>query len=214
MQNPMQYESEFRGVSGVILAAGASRRMGRDKATIEMRGRSFLEHCAYGMAPFCRRLVIVLGFNAETIEAAVRPRLEAAAFADRLEWARNLAPERGQFSSLQTGFEALGCHGEAVVVCPVDHPLFQPATIAALLAAWRCATPPAQIIKPAYQGQHGHPVLYGAEAVRAMLAAGVSSTARAVQEAYAHATRIVPVEDPGILRNLDTPEELRKGKEE
>lgn len=209
MNESFRTKSETAAVDGLILAAGASSRMGRDKAAIEVRGRSFLEHCVAGVAPHCRQVAIVLGYHADAIEAMLRPRIQLQPDAGDLLWARNPAPERGQFSSLQAGLQALGGNGQALIVCPVDHPLFQTATVAALISAWR-EDMAATIVKPAWRGRHGHPVLYGPEAVEALRRAPAEATARVVQAAFAGGTRIIAVEDEGVGWNLDTPEELER----
>lgn len=209
MHEILHNQQDISTVDGLILAAGASSRMGRDKAVIEVHGRSFLEHCVAALTLHCRKVAIVLGYHADAIEAMLRPRMESRPNAGRLVWARNPAPERGQFSSLQAGLQALGNGVQALLICPVDHPLFQPATVAKLIAAWR-ADPSAEIVKPAYCGRHGHPVLYGGEAVAALRQASEVATARAVQTAFAAATRIIDVADAGIGWNIDTPEELER----
>src|SRR5690348_14516463 len=107
MQAHFHHQRNIGAVDGLILAAGASSRMGRDKAAIELYGRSFLEHCVAALAPHCRQIVIVLGYHAGAIEAALRPRTEMFPEAARLLWTRNPAPERGPFSSLQAGLQAL-----------------------------------------------------------------------------------------------------------
>ena len=209
MQALFHHKRDIGAVDGLILAAGASSRMGRDKAAIEIHGRSFLEHCVAALAPQCRQVAIVLGYHAGAIEAALRPGIEMLPEAGRLLWTRNPAPGRGQFSSLQAGLRKLNDDRQAVIVCPVDHPLFQPATVAALMTAWR-EDAGAEIVKPAFQGKHGHPVLYGPGAVQALRQAPEEATAREVQTAFAGATRILEVDDPGIGWNLDTPEALAR----
>ena len=89
-------------IAGVILAAGASSRMGQPKALLEYKGETFLHRLAGMLDEVCGRVVVVLGYDAERVRAAVPAGAETTV---------NPAPERGMLSSLQCGLRAVAARG-------------------------------------------------------------------------------------------------------
>src|SRR5579863_3930360 len=119
-----------RRIAGLVLAAGESSRMGRDKALLTYRGHTFLETIVSKLREASLdRIAVVLGHNAEAIERAVN--------LSGVEIAINHQYRRGQTLSLQVGFNALQDDGQvldAIILCLVDHPAFEPATVARLIS--------------------------------------------------------------------------------
>ncbi len=185
-------------IAGLILAAGESSRMGRDKALLTYQGQTFLETIVTrlrqaGVEP----IAVVLGHHAEEIQRAVK--LEG------VEMVVNRDYQRGQTSSLQAGLRALDAsNAEAVVLCPVDHPAFSAATVRRLIEAFGQNHLPAAI--PTFQGQRGHPVLIGRKLFGELLALPAGQGANSVMRQYRDATVFIEVEDPGILLDVDDPE--------
>jgi CTP:molybdopterin cytidylyltransferase MocA len=192
-------------VAGVILAGGASSRMGRAKAALPCGdGRSFLSHvvatlAAAGIHP----IVVVAGFHVREVREAAR--LESLP----VEVVVNAQPERGQLSSLVTGLNALSVPPvRAAAVTPVDQPLVRVATVAALVEAYRRSH--ALIVRPEHAGRHGHPVILDARLFEELRAADAGAGARAVIARHASETRDVPLADPGAFEDIDTPEDYRR----
>src|SRR5579862_2015484 len=96
-------------IYGVILSAGASSRMGRDKALLPwppsaIDGQTLLTSSIDALKPFAESVIVVAGKNLQSL----RPIAEAHGAV----LVENPEPERGQFSSLQVGLReviALGC---------------------------------------------------------------------------------------------------------
>lgn len=114
-------------VSGVILAAGESRRFGSPKQLAQLEGRSLLEHV----------LAAAEGAGLRPIVAVVpvwltRP---AALAADWLRWVRNPYPERGMSHSLRLGFATLPDEADAAVILLGDQPTVTATEIDRLIAA-------------------------------------------------------------------------------
>jgi CTP:molybdopterin cytidylyltransferase MocA len=184
-------------IPGLVLAAGASRRMGRPKALLpaSAAGQPFVRVicdalAAAGVSPIVvvtrAELVAPLGELVPGIELAVNP-----------------DPDRGQLSSLLVGLDAVGpC--DAVLVTLVDLPLVQSSTVAALLASWHLTQAP--LVRPEHRGRHGHPVIFGAPLLHALRSADVELGAKPVVHRFAAQAVSVPVDDPGTVDDIDTPE--------
>jgi len=120
-------------IAGLILAAGESSRMGRDKALLTYHGRTFLETIVVTLRNAgVERIAVVLGHHAEEIRKATK--LEG------VEVVINPEYRRGQTSSLQAGLRALDSPDlEAVILHLVDHPAVSAATIQELVHSFRRA---------------------------------------------------------------------------
>jgi molybdenum cofactor cytidylyltransferase len=190
---------------GVILAAGESSRMGRDKALLPWPPSAtvdtFLSAAIQLFFSHVDVVLVVAGKN----EAALTP----IVYANGASLVVNPDPARGQFSSLQVGLqEVLNRGRDAAIVTLVDRPPVQPATLATLEAAFERATEHRKwAVIPEYQGHHGHPILLGREMLTAFLTAPETSNAREVEHAHQSEIEYVPVDDPLAALNIDTPEQ-------
>jgi molybdenum cofactor cytidylyltransferase len=120
----------------------------------------------------------------------------------------NPDPSAGPVSSLQAGIRSLPDEAAALLFAPVDHPLFSPATVRALIRSF--AEFRAPLVVPAFEGWRGHPVLFGRALFPELLEEDLPEGARTVVRRYLETRLQLPVDDPGILADLDTPEEYRK----
>lgn len=188
----------------IIPAAGASRRMGRPKLLLP-----------YGQTT-------ILGALASALRAGgASPVVVVAAPGDSelQEWARafgavvavNPDPERGMLSSIQEGIAALGGaaglarRGEVLLVAPADLPALRPATVAEVL--WRRAAATAPLAVPLYKGQRGHPLAIAPDLLSEIETLDLSVGLKQLLERYAASVLAVPVDDPGAVRDVDTPED-------
>ena len=176
-------------IDGILLAGGASRRMGRPKALLELRGETFLDRLIRIYTPRVARVIVVLGHQAAEIRAALRP--------SRAEFVINPEPERGQFSSLQAGLAATDA--DAALFQPIDYPAVAESTLDRLLAGG-----PGFAI-PRYAGERGHPILLDRPLREALLALPASAQARDVTRAQYPRVRFVDVDDPAVTADIDAP---------
>ncbi len=188
-------------LAGLILAGGASQRMGRAKALLAYQGETFVDRLIGVLARHCSPVIVVLGRHAEAIRAGSKRAGQAVLVVNE-----NYVD--GQLSSLQCGLAAVPDVAEGVLFLPVDYPAVREATVAALAAAFerRAGSP---LVVPRYQGRRGHPVCCSRELIPEFLALGRDSQARVVVHRHAHETRYVDVDDPGILLDVDEPEAYR-----
>lgn len=205
------------GVGGVILAAGESSRMGRDKALLpwpKETGRSgatarpgatVLSSAIQALSEFCDMVIVVAGKNEPTLRSIVEGSGGILV--------KNAAPERGQFSSLQTGLrEVLDRGRDAAMITLVDRPPPQQSTLNDLLTAFAAREHGTWAVIPEYSGKHGHPILIGREMIEAFLKAPATANARDIEHANQTGIQYLAVNDPLITMNVDTPEEYKSLK--
>ena len=190
--------SSTANVAGIILAAGESSRMGADKALLVYRGKTFLENIIAALREAgVRRVIVVLGHNADLIQQSVN--------LSEVEVAVNQDYRRGQTSSLQAGLRVLAAgEPDGIVLCLIDHPVISADTIGILIQHFKPNSRP--VVVPQMQGRHGHPVLVGREVFSQIAALGPDDGADTVIHKYRDRTEFVEVTDPGILIDVDDPE--------
>ncbi len=192
-------------VTGIILAAGASSRMGSPKALLDYRGETFVRRLARILAHVCDRVIVVLGYHA----AAIRESMEAST-GPQAEFVINPFPERGQLSSLQTGLAAMPEDTDGFLFIPVDCPAVEAETVRMLAQEFRRREPGVMLVIPQFQGKHGHPVCADGALAGEFLALPAEGQARDVVHGHIAQTRYVNVDDVGILRDADDPEAYRQ----
>jgi molybdenum cofactor cytidylyltransferase len=194
---------------GLILAAGESSRMGRDKALLPWprqapnpaTAETFLSAAIRLFFSHVELVLVVAGKN----EKALSPII----YANGASLVVNHAPERGQFSSLQVGLhEVLNRGRDAVMITLVDRPPVRSETIETLELAFELASTHRKwSVIPEYHGKHGHPIIAGREMIEAFLKAPDTSNAREVEHTHVKEIEYVPVDDPLVAMNVDTPEQ-------
>jgi molybdenum cofactor cytidylyltransferase len=187
---------------GVILAAGASSRMGRDKALLPWRGATFLETAMRALAD-TELTIVVAGANAD----ALTPLVNAAG----AYLVQNPRPELGQFSSLRIGLrEVLNRGRDAAIITLVDRPGPDRKTVARLQQEFLNSPPDIWAVVPQFDGRHGHPFVAGREMMEVFLRAPADTTAREVEHAHQAHIRYLDVDDPLVVCNVDTPEDYQR----
>jgi len=173
--------------------------MGSPKALIELDNRPLLEHL---LAPFLLRqfgdVVVVLGHHAE----ALCPIVKRSGFRHVV----NPDPDRGRTGSVQIGLSAVRAGVRAIFVQPVDCPIILPETYITLAEAISSF----DVVIPSYHAKHGHPPLVSAELFPRVMAVAPDEPLRDVLRAPGVRRRYVEVDDPGVLVNVDCPEDLKE----
>lgn len=184
-------------ISGVILAAGSSQRMGKPKALLTIGGETFLRRIERVLASArVNDIVLVLGSHAEQIR-------------NTLGWFHgtiviNENWEQGQLTSLIAGMKAVDREtNQGMIVCPVDHPMMSQSVIVDLLQGfWKSRK---NIIVPVCDGRRGHPVIWGRTLFDAIRTASVHEGARSLLRTFPDEISEIQVTERGILYNIDTP---------
>jgi molybdenum cofactor cytidylyltransferase len=191
-------------IAGIILAAGASSRMGSPKALLDYRGETFLDRLIRIFSDVCDPVIVVLGYHATAIQTAIRPSVARAQFVI------NPDPDRGQLSSLQAALAIVPPDVDGFFFNPVDCPSAEPATLSLLTETIANRDPATLLVVPQFQGDHGHPVFAAQPLIAEFLALPPTAQARQVVHAHKSQTQYVDVEDPGILADIDDLEAYRR----
>jgi len=174
--------------AAIILAAGASSRMGMPKANLPFRGGTFLSHLTAKLAAHCHPVLTVTGAH---LLPAFGPQVHNP------NW------RQGQLTSLQCGVRAIP-EAHSTLFTLVDHPDPADETILSLLASR------ALIAIPVHNGSKGHPVFFQASLFSAILALPETATAKELFSQHLASTEYIPVNDPGVLDDVDDPESLSR----
>jgi molybdenum cofactor cytidylyltransferase len=193
-------ERSSRFVSGVVLAAGGSSRLGRPKQLLPLGGEPLLAHAlGHALASRLGEVILVLGHAAGEVAAAVGERGQRTVV--------NPDYGRGQSTSLRAGLAALDPGAEAALFLLGDQPQVGPVVIDALVAAYEGSRGP--IVVPLYGGKPGNPVLIARSLFPELLSVEGDQGARGVVRAHPAETVRVSVGDGPPPRDVDTEEDYR-----
>jgi CTP:molybdopterin cytidylyltransferase MocA len=222
-------------IAGIVLAAGASTRMGRPKALAKAGNDSFLIRCVRTLWTACDGVTVVLGSRAPIVRRRAELEFERLVSegrmhaeltpsrrrgAQRLEaqFVTNRKWQEGMLSSVREGLRAARAYdGESLLVLPVDHPDVKPETVRALAALMTEAMAACKTRReraafsyaliPRSGGHRGHPV-----ALTPALADAIANDRAAtdLSDAVKRNARLIgylDVKDGGILRNRNSPKD-------
>jgi molybdenum cofactor cytidylyltransferase len=190
-----------RDIGAVILAAGKGGRMGRPKLLLEIGGKSFLAHLIQVLGEVgISEIVCVVGGQFASWARRHFPRVTVV---------QNRNPAAGMFTSVKIGVKQLmGLKG--VLIVPVDHPYVAKSTYRKLVRTF--VENPDAIVKPTCRDRSGHPVLIPRKLFDHIRRAGRETTLMELIGKSKLEQLLVPSNDPGILKNMNTPADMRRGR--
>jgi molybdenum cofactor cytidylyltransferase len=194
---------EGRPVAGVLLAAGASSRMGSNKLFLSLDGESLVRRALRSAREAqLDPVVVVLGSEADRVRAELAD--PACAFVV------NPDPARGIHTSLAAGIAALPPDAEAVVVLLADMPFVTGRMIGTLIETYRKSR--AKIVTSEYGDAQAPPTLYGRGLFGELLAAD-RGCGKSVLARYAGEIERVHW-SAAALADLDRPEDYERARAE
>ena len=185
-------------VTAVVPAAGAARRFGGQKLLADINGEPLLQHTLRALLDGgVSRLVLVVapGHGLGTV-----PLLHDS----RVCLSVNPDPERGMFSSILEGLASVD-RRHAALVLPADMPFVRAETVAAVIAAYASA---GSALVAAYRGKRGHPLVVPPDVWAQVIAQPVDMTLKAALAQAGVVLSETPVDDPGVVRDVDEKRDL------
>ncbi len=189
-------------ISAIVLAAGQATRFGRCKQVLRLGGKTILDHVLDNLrGSQIDDVVIVLGAHADEIREKVRL-LER----DNERIVTNADFASGMSTSIQAGLRALPESAEAAMIVLGDQPFVTPRTIDLLVDEYRRTR--ASVVVPTYNGVRGNPVIVDRSLFGEMLGIRGDVGCRAIFGDHAQSITKVPVDDRGVLVDIDTREDF------
>ena len=186
--------------TAIVLAAGLSRRMGRPKLLLDLRGKPVIRHTVERLtAAGMDEILVIVGPQHDALERALGGL--------RIRLVVNPTPEVGQGSSVSAGIRALAVGTTAVLIALGDQPGISVDVIRRLLDALRASGK--SIAAPRYADGLGNPVIFAAEVFPELVALPGDRGARSVVEKDPNRLAVVDIASP-MPSDLDTPEDYER----
>ena len=193
-------------ITGLLLAAGSGTRFGGGKLLASLPAAS---HGVAAGTPIGVAACFHLAAALPRVVALVRPRdaaLREHLRATGVEVVECARAHEGMGATLACGVEVTA-DASGWIVALADMPWISPATIGVVAAALDVGA----IVVPAYRGRRGHPVGFARRHYEALAALQGDAGARSLLERHQHRVTVIDVDDPGIIRDVDTPADLLAG---
>lgn len=195
----------MRGVSdkvaALVLAAGGGTRLGGGKLLLPWKGRPLLAHTLQAVidSGATASITVVLGHEAEKVREAIGREFpgEDVAIVENDAW------REGQSTSLRAGLSALP-DVDAVLIALGDQPTLRPETLR--LLTLRHAREKPLATAPTYRGRRGNPVILSKALFEDARAVRGDKGARGILAELGDRLLLAPVDDAGVVLDIDTPE--------
>jgi molybdenum cofactor cytidylyltransferase len=184
-------------MTAILLAAGAGKRFGSQKLLARLPdGRYVVEAAAKNLLAGAGHVIAVTGRDDRLMKALDDCGCQVVV---------NIEAEQGMGSSIAAGVRA-SADAAVWLIALGDMPYIQPETIASVLKALDGAT---GIVIPTFGGQRGHPVAFAGAFGSELIALQGDNGARRVVAAHADQVKLLPVDDAGVLMDIDTSDDLQ-----
>jgi molybdenum cofactor cytidylyltransferase len=188
-------------VGAIVLAAGASTRMGEQKLLLPFAGATVIAHIVREVqAAHVDAVHVVTGHEPERIHRALA--------GTNAVFAHNPDNTRGMLSSIRTGLASTPASWTAALIALGDQPLLRAAHARALIAAH--AADPERILVPGHTGRRGHPLLLPRRYWHEALVQHEDTGLRGLLAAHADEVRVLEVDTEDVLTDMDTPDDYRR----
>ena len=196
-------EIEKRFITAIILAAGESKRMGQSKLTLEWGKKSLLEeNLDHFLDSGVDEITVVLGYQAAEMERLIGDRSVTIAI--------NPAFSKGMSTSVVVGVNIMSPRTQGIMLALADQPSVDSATINKLIDAFN--EQKKGIVVPVFQRKRGNPVIFDIKYRNELLSLKGDIGGREIIGHHAKDVLEVPVENKGVLIDIDTPDDYRKQK--
>ncbi|MCB0167535.1 MAG: putative selenium-dependent hydroxylase accessory protein YqeC [Anaerolineae bacterium] len=187
--------------AAVILAAGGSTRFGSPKQLAPWRDKTFIEHVVdTTLASAANPVIVVLGAEVEQCRRLLQHKSVTIVINDR--WAD------GQSTSMQAGLAALPANVSSALFLLVDLPGVTADVLNAIIDRHRQTLAP--LVWPEFAGRRGNPVLFDRALFAELSHISGDTGGRPVLLAHKDQAERVIVAQPGIIQDVDRPEDLEE----
>ena len=184
----------------IVLSAGFSQRFGSPKALAPFQNGKVLEHILTTLLDSSvDAICVVLGADADKIKPFILNHKKVCIV-------YNKDYKFGQTSSFQSGLRHCRTSCRGAFLYPVDYPLVRKETLNRMVVYFNAQQP--LILLPVFSGRSGHPPLFNSKLIPDFLALKNGMGCHEVVRNYREKISLLPVEDPGVLRTFNTPEEF------
>jgi molybdenum cofactor cytidylyltransferase len=186
-------------IAAVVLAAGRASRMGSNKLVAELDGEPIVRRTVRAvLGSRARPVIVVTGHEAEAVRAAL-------AGLD-VRFVHNPDFAGGMSTSLRAGIAAAGT-ADAALICLGDMPRLEAEHLDDVIGAFRSGDPD-EIVVPTHERKRGNPVLWPRRYFAEIAELSGDVGARALIDRHADRVRLIAIDDPAILVDVDTPAAL------
>ena len=182
-------------ISAILLGAGESKRMGKNKLFLSWGKRTILDHC----------LQALFRSMAEEVVVVINDRMEEIAHYWREKGVKvvvNPDYRKGMSISIRCGLKALNPKSGGILIALGDQPFIKTRTINALIGAFGRAE--GKIIVPSFRGRRGHPVIFHRKYEEELLRLRGDAGGKTIIMKHPEDVHIIPVKSEGVIRDIDT----------
>lgn len=188
-------------ISAILLGAGESRRMGKDKLSLPWKKKTIFEQC----------LQTLLRSRANEVIVVLKDRVEEIAFCmnqKKVTVAVNRHYKKGMSASIRRGVRAMDPQSHGILIALGDQPFLKTRTINALIRVFKKGE--GEIIVPSFKGRRGNPVIFHRRYAKELLRLKGDVGGKSIVEKHPGKVCIVPVKSEGVIRDIDTWMDYRK----
>ncbi len=181
-------------ISAILLGAGESKRMGKNKLFLSWGKRTILEHCLQALLRSrVKEVVIVLNDRMKEIDHRLGKK--------KVKVVVNPYYKKGMSTSIRCGLKTLDPKSGGILVALGDQPFIKTRTINALIGAFGRAE--GKIIVPSFRGRRGHPVIFHRKYEEELLRLRGDAGGKTIMMKHPEDVRIIPVKSEGVIRDID-----------
>jgi molybdenum cofactor cytidylyltransferase len=195
-------------VSAVVLAAGMSTRMGRNKLLLTFRDKPLVVHAVDTLlASTVSEIIVVLGHESEKVCDQLEDyagQVANGAQRGRVRLVKNPDYRDGLSTSVRTGVEAVSPGAVAIMIYLADQPLLEPADVDRIIAAFAVAKAENKmIVVPFFEGERGNPVILDASLRDSILGIVGDVGCKGVIKRYPEKVYAIEMENDHVVRDVD-----------
>jgi len=191
-------------ISAIVLAAGLSSRLGRNKLLLSLGGKPVVHWVLDALLEVKpAQLIVVLGHESRQVRQSCEP------YGDSIKYVDNLSYLAGRSTSIHAGLEAVETPVQGVLIAPGDVPFIGGKLLPLLLAAFFTTK---RITFPAVNGRKGHPVIFPLSSFPLLRGLSGDETLHDYFKQHPEVTAAMPWQDEGCLLDIDAESDIRQAE--